>query len=170
MNHIILRCSNASTLKLVDTLKGVGIQAWAPVEVFQPRARNGKKREPVDAPLLPSFVFSPSPYLTDLLGLARYTKPAFSVMRTADAFATVPERQLTWLRHIDRKQRATKSQHKIEVGQVFRMADGGFEGLRAEVIAIDGKHATILVEGWNMPLSVSKWAIAATLDATNEKR
>ena len=59
---------------------------------------------------------------------------------------------------------------KIEVGQVFRMANGGFEGLQAEVIAIDGKHATILVEGWDVPLSVSKWAIAATLDATNEKR
>lgn len=160
---VVLRCANASTLRLAESLNAAGIEAWSPVDV----SMTGKDTE-ARSPLLPSFVFALAEHLAELFDLSNSWNsphPGFWIMRPFGNIAFVSESQLAPLRNIERKRKPRGKVKLLEVGAMVRLSEGGFEGLTGRIDRVQGKFAMVAFDRFIVPVKIGMWLLSEDLDA-----
>lgn len=174
---IILRTSGSTTLQLARTLAEAGFVVWSPIERTQRRHRKTLKREEVEGPLMPSFVFAGSQHRSDLLNLARspalnyrvwdteqrrmVTKghPHFSLFRFGGEVPTVSDRSLAHLRAAERRTAPNEPAKVFTVGERVKLTEGGFVGLSGQVEEVVGKFAMVAFPGFPVAVKISTWLL-----------
>jgi hypothetical protein len=106
----ILKVASARTLKLAETLRAAGIDAWSPQRTIKRDAPGNRRRvalkQPkvmieIDLPIIPGFVFARADRLDDIIraGALPYgPHPAFSLLQVGDRVPLVGEKQIAGLR------------------------------------------------------------------------
>ena len=164
----ILRTRGGSTLKLASSLADSGVEAWTPTATIT--KRKGRARDRVDAPMpiLPTFVFVKSVYVSELqriCALVMSPHPAFSIFRYLNRIPVLSDRDISSLK--DAEDRATmdhrKQQRKVvPIGTHVRLDDGAFAGLPGVVEQSDGKSA-IVAFGSNFRVEIATWLLPQDL-------
>lgn len=181
----ILRCSSSKTLDLAASLTEDGFEAWTPAEVVVKGGSTGPEPDLVRRALMASWVFARAACLQDLLALSRspslnyqvwdsdrrkmVTKghPSFRLFRYVGEIKTIPDRQLTALRNLERKRQPRPKVEPLEPGVRVRLQEAGFEGLWATVQVSRKKETIALVDGW-MPVTFPTYSLRQHLDGSND--
>lgn len=144
---VVLRCSNAHTLKLADSLNASGIKAWSPVETIKRRVPRKTGHHSVALPLLPSFVFADADHTGRLLALSNSwdcPHPGFWVYRGFGEIPTIRDRELDALRVAESRGRPKDQRVEFKPGDKVRNAGAGLEGLPGQVSFSKGKFTFVL--------------------------
>lgn len=159
----ILRCKGGNTLKLAASLVLGGIPAWTPIETIKRRPPRSKTWERKDAPVLPTFVFADAMRLPDLIRLSESwisPHPDFSVFRHYDRFPLIDDRELSALRHAERKGTPIDRLPQFNTGDRVKLEDGGFAGLTGIIERADGKFALVAFPGFAIPVKIGTLHLA----------
>lgn len=138
---VILRTNTLRTLPLMRSLVADGIEAWTPVRVERRAGRGRKRREitQVEVAMTPTFVFVPSPHLSDLLGICALPTsphPRFAVLRHYDRIPEVSEAGLAPLRAAEdrfRRSLLKATRYRVEAGTSVHMKTGPMAGMTGVV-------------------------------------
>lgn len=173
----ILRTGSAQTLPLCKALCDDGFRAWTPTEVRAMRARRSVPAYDLTVALMPSIVFADYASVPDLITLSRSALPhlvwdaqagrhvargwpQFRVLRIAERYARVADRELAGLRRAERVG-LTRAQRKAFVrGAAVRLVEGAGEGLRGVVDRVDGDGTFAWVK---FPSFAVPWKVALHL-------
>ena len=168
----VLRTAASQTLPLAKALTDDGIAAWTPTEVKQMRARRQVPAYELTVALMPSVVFAPYDRLSDLIMLSRTSMPYkvwdaavrrmvargwphFTVMRIADRYARVADRELIGLRRIERVRLTVAKRSMFRPGVAVRLIDGPGEGLRGTIDSVNAGFATVSFPGWALSMKIA---------------
>lgn len=160
---IILRCANASTLRLAASLNAAGIEAWAPAEA-QPQGK-------ASTPLMPSFVFASAARIGELFALSNSfdcPHPGFWIFRPFGSVALIAEGELAPLRNLERKRKPRGEVRRMAVGTLVRLTEGGFEGLSGTIERTDGKFALVAFARFPVPVKIGMWLLREELDESQQ--
>jgi transcription antitermination factor NusG len=168
---LVLRCAAPVTLRLADSLKGAGIEAWTPVH-------DG-------APLVARYVFARGVHLSELLRLIHNPfmtylvwdaelrrmvargHPYFRLMPSLESgrdWALVRDAHLNALRAIEGRRKPRGAVKAIPVGTTVRLLEGGFAGLDGVVQSVRKKVAMVSFKGFPMPIEVGCWLLTEKVD------
>jgi transcription antitermination factor NusG len=161
----ILRMSSGDTLRLVKSLKPVGIGAWAPIEkrvAKMPRTGAAYDKETA---LLPSYVFAPVEHLDELLRLEhchRRAHPRFTVFRHKGGIPLIADDQLDALRAeesrkarvFDKWKRKGAKGPRFERGTPIRMTEGPLAGMSGIVERGDGHYTLVAFALFGKPVEI----------------
>jgi transcription antitermination factor NusG len=161
----ILRMSSGDTLRLVKSLKPVGIGAWAPIEkrvAKMPRTGAAYDKETA---LLPSYVFAPVEHLDELLRLEhchRRAHPRFTVFRHRGGVPLIADDQLDALRSeearkarvFDKWKRKGSKGPKLERGTPVKLPDGPFQGFTGIVEDTQGQFTLVAASIFGKPVEI----------------
>ena len=152
----VLRCAGPSTLPLATSLAGFDV--WTPTEIVTKRVPRANVKRKLTLALLPSYLFAPARYITDLLELA--AKPIhehkdFHVWHTRQGIPLIADESLEPLRLAERKRKPLE--RSLTPGEKVRLLDGGFEGLNGVIESARGEWAMVAIPGFRMPLKVATY-------------
>ncbi len=151
----ILRTAGSKTLKLAETLREDGYEAWSPAETRSIRIPRANVRRKVVLPIMPTYVFARAYHLHDLLELAAMpvkprrhanqpAHPSFSVLHIHDKIPLVSDGSLEGLRHIEFKRTPRKKAlAALKPGQEVAIEGGSFGGLKGKVERSDTAHTLV---------------------------
>ena len=171
-NWCILRTGSAQTLPLCKALGEDGFAAWTPTEVRVMRARRQVPSHELTVALMPSIVFADYDRVPDLITLSRTMLPhlvwdaaarrhvakgwpQFRVLRIADRYARVPDRELAGLRRAESVGMTLAKRKTFVPGVTVRLIEGAGEGLRGVVERVAGPF--VMVKFAAFPLA---WKVA----------
>jgi transcription antitermination factor NusG len=169
----ILRTAGGSTLRLAESLRTSGIEAWTPTEVQMRRIPRSRSRRERTVAILPTFVFARARHILDLRALAKATvkaQPDFSVFVYKGGERAVADRDLEPLREVERK--AARRTRKVEkpgeadpypVGTGVRLDTTAFAGM-AGVVEKSDRKLTIVC----FPNSVASVTIPTSILHAND--
>ncbi len=152
---LILRTAGGKTLRLAETLREDGYEAWSPTETRTIRVPRMNARRTVKLPIMPTYVFARAHHLIDLLELAAMpVKPrrhanqpshtSFSVLHVHDKIPVVTDLSLDGLRHIEFKRTPRKKAlEALKPGSEVAIEGGSFGGLRGKVERSDTAHTLV---------------------------
>lgn len=125
----ILRVASARTLKLAETLRAAGIDAWSPRRTIK-RDAPGKRRRialkqpklmlEIDMPIIPGFVFACADRLDDIIragALPFGPHPSFSLLQVGDRVPLVGERQIAGLVAAEAEATAAIAEERLAEGR-----------------------------------------------------
>ncbi len=170
---LILRTAGGKTLRLAETLREDGYEAWSPTETRTIRVPRMNARRTVKLPIMPTYVFARAHHLVDLLELAAMPvkprcfvpveedaeRPAphanFSVLHVHDKIPVVTDLSLDGLRHIEFKRTPRKKAlEALKPGSEVAIEGGSFGGLRGKVERSDTAYTLVSFEG-SFPVKIS---------------
>lgn len=177
---LVLTCASTATLRLAESLRDDGFEAWTPITRDVKRRGDQRTREEFAVPLMPSFVFAKAKHLHRLLALMHSPAMIYRVwdaekrkmvakghphFRMPYGARLIPDRQIEPLRRMERLPRPKRVERTFEVGQEVRTDDAGFAGLTGTVTGIRGKMVRVTFGGWFEP-EIHSWALRP-LDETS---
>lgn len=125
----ILRVASARTLKLAETLRAVGIDAWSPRRTIK-RDAPGKRRRialkqpklmlEIDLPIIPGFVFACADRLDDIIRASATPfgpHPSFSLLQVGDRVPLVGEPQIAGLVAAEAEATAAITEERLAEGR-----------------------------------------------------
>lgn len=150
----ILRMSSADTLRLLKSLRGAGIEAWAPIEkraATMPRTGAPFDKERA---MMPTYVFAPVEHVDELLRLEhaqRRAHPKFTVFRHRGGIPLIADDQLDALRDeearkgrvFEKWKRKGMKPPKLIKGTEVRLPDGPFAGYTGIVERTQGQFTIV---------------------------
>lgn len=174
----ILQTRGATTLRLAETLREVGFNAWAPITREVRREDDQRSRLEVAVPLMPNFVFVAADRLLDILALAHSPSlqyrvwdtdarrmlvkghPFFRLFRGGN-HRFIPDHELDPLRRMERLPRPKREDREFAIGEKVRTDDAGFAGLTGTVVALRSKGRKIKVEfdKWGFEAEFPSWSL-----------
>ncbi len=152
---LILRTAGGKTLKLAETLREDGYEAWSPVETRNIRIPRANVRRTVLLPIMPTYVFARAYHLIDLLELAAMpvkprrranqpAHPSFSVLHVHDKIPLVSDMSLEGLRYIEfKKTPRKKALEALKPGSEVAIEGGSFGGMKGKVERSDTVHTLV---------------------------
>jgi len=155
---IVLRCSGANTLKLANSLRAEGFDAWTPVETLKRREGPSRSRRKEVLPVMPSYIFARAHHLFALLSMSKdETNPTsgFSVFRHHDRIPLIADGDLDPLRVAERKRTPFDKVAKFTKGEMVKLLEGGFAGLQGVVELTRGQYTLVTFPGFPMPIKIS---------------
>ena len=163
----ILRTAGRDTLRLVDQLGTIGIEAWTPRAVIKeqpvllPKYRGSKAMRHVKVrdrvvPITPSFVFARAEELVRLAELSH--RPgrmgAFTLFRYSGAIPLLGDAALGPLRAAETRAAPKRRRRAFKSGQHVRVNGGNFGGLPGTVVRCNGvKTKVCLGAGWRVDIA-----------------
>ncbi|MES2904530.1 MAG: hypothetical protein V4696_10130 [Pseudomonadota bacterium] len=162
----ILRTSGSKTLRLAETLRADGYDAWTPVETRTIRVPRANVRRTIQLPIMPSYVFARVYHLIDLLELAAMpVKPrrqanepshaSFSVLHVHDKIPLVSDLSLDGLRYIEFKRTPRKKAlEALRPGSSVSVEGGSFGGKKGVIERSDLVHTLVCFNGDNFPVKI----------------
>jgi hypothetical protein len=157
---LILRTAGSKTLKLAETLRADGYEAWSPVETRSIRIPRANVRRKVTLPIMPSYVFARDYHLIDLLELSALAVrpngvPSFSVLHIHNKIPLIADEHLDELRAIQAKRTPRKiASEALPKGARVGVEGGSFSGMRGVVERSDTVH-TLVSFGGNYSVKIS---------------
>lgn len=163
---LILRTATGKTLKLAETLREDGYDAWSPVETRTIRIPRMNARRTVFLPIMPTYVFARAHHYDELVEMERMpVKPrrmanmpshaSFSILQIHERTAFVPDDQLDQLRRIEFKRTLRKKAlEALKRGQPVTAEGGVFGGKSGAVVRSDKMHTLVLFVGDNFPVKI----------------
>lgn len=153
----ILRVSGRHTLRLAESLRDDGFDAWTPKEELKIRIPRANVRRDITLPLMPSYVFVRAAHLIDLIQMAAMPfkprrsqgKPShvdFSVMRHHETIPLIGDLQLQALRQLEAKRTPRKRAAKVFGANVqvrVKIEGGSFAGMTGTVRKSDHGHTLV---------------------------
>ncbi len=123
----ILRTSPAQTLPLMRSLRDAGFEVWSPARtirrVLYP-GRKAERRDEIDVPILPTFVFAKEEHfeaLCELADVQSVLHPAFSVFARYDRSPMIKDREIVGLR--EEEERAGETMRAIRAAETHQAAE-----------------------------------------------
>lgn len=168
----ILRTQSPQTLGLAQALTEAGYRAWTPTEVIVRRARRAIPRQELTVALMPGMVFAGWDQLSALLELSRSSQPYrtwdadlrrmvlrgvpyFRILRLADRYARVGDRELSGVRMAESLRAVRVKRQTMKAGAQVRMIGGLLDGLLGTIETVQGRFAQVRFPGWHMPVATA---------------
>jgi len=160
---IILRTSGRHTMRLAETLREDGYDAWTPIEHRTIRKPRSNVRRKIMLPIMPSYVFARAPHLIDLIQLSgMQVKPraakrkegedrpaphaSFSVMHYHDHIPIIVDAHLQRLRELEAKLTPKpKAERALDAGVEVKVKieGGSFAGMKGVVRKSDEGYTLV---------------------------
>lgn len=161
----ILRCANADTLPVFESLKRAGIEAYAPIDKRTGRKPRTKAQYVKSVALMPSYVFAHVRHLNDLARLATLPTsphPRFSIFKQQGGFGLVADDELAALRAeegrklgvFERLSRRGRKGPRLAVGSEVRLPDGPFAGFSGIVGEVQGQFTLVDTTIFGKPITI----------------
>jgi transcription antitermination factor NusG len=175
---VILRMASGDTLRLVKSLRGAGIEAWAPIEKRVGKMPRTGASFDKESALMPSYVFAPVEHVDELLRLAheqRRAHPKFAVFRHRGGIPLIADDQLDALRSeearkgrvFEKWRRRGSKGPKLAPGTFVRLPDGPFQGFTGIVEDVQGQFTLVCAAIFGRPV---KLKVASCLLTENVAR
>jgi len=149
---------------------------WTPQQKWERRIPRTNKREQLQVPIMPSFVFAQDEHRHDLIALSRSPSlnyrvwdselrrmvvkghPMFSLFRMDGKHRTISDASLAPLRLFERRSAPKETTRTFHPGESVKFPDGGFSGMTGTVVDQKGKYVTVNIPGW-MDIKVAVWEL-----------
>lgn len=162
---IVLRCRNADTLRLPQSLAWANIEAWSPAltVIFRQGETRARKRDRLA--IMPSYVFARSEHYPELMAISEALvspHPAFNIFRHHSGTpAEIEDRELDQLRVAEQKAAPRQLQREWLEGETVSYPEAGFDGLIGIVEGKQGKFTLVSFPGKLNPFKIKTCALLA---------